>query len=91
MGKDLLRPGRCYNVRRTASDEYTMSLPMPTDEQGMTARACPEPDCAPGYFKIGFGTGVEDPDYDRCYCPYCGQEEVQADFLVGPNGPNVHI
>lgn len=82
MGKDLLPPGGRYNVRRTASDEYTMSLPMPTDDQGMTARACPEPDCAPGYFKIRFGTGVEDPDYDRCYCPYCGREGVQADFLT---------
>ena len=56
MGRDLLRPGGRYNVRRTASDEYTMNLPMPTDEQGMTARACPEPDCTPGYFKIRFGT-----------------------------------
>ena len=68
-----------------------MSLPMPTDEQGMTARACPEPGCAPGYFKIRFGTGVEDPDYDRCSRPYCGREGAQADFLIGANGPNVHI
>ena len=82
MGKDLLRPGGRYNIRRTGSDEYRMSLPMPTDEQGMTARECPEPDCAPGYFKIRFGTGVEDPDYDRCYCPYCGREGDQADFLT---------
>ena len=40
------------NVRRTGHDEYTMSLPMPADELGMTARECPEPSCAPGYFKI---------------------------------------
>ena len=38
MGNDLLRPGGRYNVKRTGSDRYAMSLPMPTDEQGMTAR-----------------------------------------------------
>jgi hypothetical protein len=57
-----------------------MSLPMPTDEHGMTARECPEPGCAPGYFKITFGTGVDDPDYDRCYCPYCRHQADQGDF-----------
>ena len=30
-----------------------MSLPMPTDERGMTARACTEPDCAPGRTSAG--------------------------------------
>ena len=38
MGKDLLRPGGRYNVRRTGHNQYTMSLPMPADELGMTAR-----------------------------------------------------
>ena len=80
MKDELFRSGGRYNVRRTGHDEYTTSLPMPTDEQGMTARECPEPECAPGYFKITFGTGVEDPDYDRCYCPYCRREGDQSDF-----------
>lgn len=80
MGEDFLRPGGRYNVRRTGRDEYTMSVSMPADELGMTARECPEADCAPGYFKIKFGTGVAEPGYDRCYCPYCRREGHQADF-----------
>lgn len=82
MGKDLLQPGGRYNVRRTGHDEYSMSLPMPADELGMTARECPESGCAPGYFKIKFGTGVDEPGYARCYCPYCGREGNQGDFLT---------
>lgn len=82
MGNDLLRPGGRYNVRRTARDEYTMSIPMPADDLGMTARECPELGCAPGYFKIKLGTGVVEPGYERCYCPYCGREGEQGDFLT---------
>lgn len=82
MGNDLLRPGGRYNVRRTGHDEYTMSIPMPADDLGMTARECPEPECAPGYFKIKLGTGVVEPGYERCYCPYCGREGEQGDFLT---------
>ena len=82
MGKDFLRLGGRYNVRRTRGEEYTMSLPIPVDEQDMTARECPEQNCAPGYFKIKFGTGVDEPDYDRCYCPYCGWEGDQRNFLT---------
>ena len=82
MKYELLRPGGRYNAQRTGRDEYTMSLPMPGDEQGMTARECPEPDCAPGFFKITFGTGVDDLDYDRCYCPYCRWDGDQGDFLT---------
>ncbi len=80
MGRDFLRPGGHYNVRRTGRDEYTMSVAMPADELGMTARECPEPGCAPGYFKIKFGTGVAEPGYERCYCPYCRREGEQGDF-----------
>ncbi len=31
---------------------------------------------------MSLATGVEDPDYDRCYCPYCGWEGTQAEFLT---------
>jgi len=82
MGKDLLRPGGRYNVRRTGHDQYTMTLPMPADELGMTARECPDTGCAPGYFKIKLGTGVVEPGYECCYCPYCGHEGEQGNFLT---------
>jgi hypothetical protein len=59
-----------------------MSLPMPSDEQGMTARECPTSECAPGYFKVRMGTGVTEPGYDACYCPYCGHQGDQGDFLT---------
>ena len=82
MGKDLFRTGGPYNIKRESGDNYIMSLPLPTDEQGMVARECPEPDCAPGYFKIRPGTGVADPGCDRCYCPYCRSEGEQGNFLT---------
>ncbi len=84
MKHELLSRGGRYNVRRTGRDEYTMDLPMPSDEQGMTARECPEPACAPGHFKIVFGTGIDDPNYDECYCPYCHREGDQSDFQTSP-------
>jgi hypothetical protein len=59
-----------------------MSLPMPADEHGMAARECPAANCAPGYFKIVFGTGIGEPGYDRCYCPYCRWDGDQGNFLT---------
>lgn len=46
------------------------SISVPVDQDGMTARECPNDDCD-GYFKIQLGTGLTGKDLP-CYCAYCG-------------------
>lgn len=82
MANDLFRPGGRYNIRRGGGNEFTMSVPLPVDEQGMTARECPHSDCAPGYFKVRPGTGVTEPSNARCWCPYCGSDGEKGDFTT---------
>jgi hypothetical protein len=47
-----------------------IKISIPTDENGLTGRECPNPDCL-GYFKIKFGTGLKGENLP-CHCPYCG-------------------
>jgi hypothetical protein len=47
-----------------------MAIPIPSDEDGLTGRECPNPECL-GYFKIEFGTGLKGKNLP-CHCPYCG-------------------
>lgn len=56
-------------------------IPLPTDEHGRIARECPEPDCAPGYFKVKSGTGIVDGQ-TTAYCPYCRHEAPPDDFTT---------
>lgn len=58
-------------------DETTISVNVPTDDDGYTGRECPNEDCL-GYFKITFGTGL--PDATACVCPYCGTTEEHDQF-----------
>jgi hypothetical protein len=51
---------------------------MPTDENGLTGRECPNPDCL-GYFKVEFGTGLQEEDLP-CHCPYCGHTASHNEF-----------
>lgn len=55
------------NLRRLGN---RISIPIPTDDEGMTGRECPEAKCE-GYFKVQFGTGLTGPNLP-CHCPYCG-------------------
>jgi len=55
------------NLRRLGNN---ISIPIPTDEDGLTGRECPEPSCE-GYFKVQFGTGLKGENVP-CHCPYCG-------------------
>lgn len=50
--------------------ENGMKISMPTDENGLTGRECPNPECL-GTFKIKFGTGLKGENLP-CHCPYCG-------------------
>ncbi|HEC36332.1 MAG TPA: hypothetical protein ENI39_07345 [Anaerolineae bacterium] len=53
--------------------EDRMTIPIPTDEDGLTGRECPSVECL-GYFKIKFGTGLKGENFENlpCHCPYCG-------------------
>ncbi|MCJ7668370.1 MAG: hypothetical protein MUP04_08860 [Anaerolineae bacterium] len=44
-----------------------ISVPLPTDENGMIGRECPNPECGQ-YFKLKPGTGLQTSE---CICPYC--------------------
>ncbi len=55
-----------------------MTVAMPTDEDGLTGRECPNPTCL-GYFKIKFGTGLKGEGLP-CHCPYCGHTEGHDHF-----------
>lgn len=78
MFADRSSTGGC--VERTIMGD-TISISLPTDENGLTGRECPQPDCE-GYYKIKFGTGIKVPDYDKCFCPYCGYEGTQNQFFT---------
>jgi hypothetical protein len=63
------------HLQRLASG---FQVSMPTDENGLTGRQCPNPGCS-GYFKIKFGTGLRGEDLP-CHCPYCGHTAGQDQF-----------
>lgn len=58
--------------------EGGIRISIPTDEDGLVGRECPNPDCL-GYFKIKPGTGLAGEDLP-CHCPYCGETEGQDHF-----------
>ena len=47
-----------------------ISVRIPADEDGLTGRECPVPECL-GLFKIQLGTGLKGENLP-CHCPYCG-------------------
>jgi uncharacterized Zn finger protein (UPF0148 family) len=53
-----------------------IKVSLPTDENGMTGRECPE--CS-SYFKIKGGTGLPT---DNCLCPYCGYKANYSEFTT---------
>lgn len=57
----------------------TISIDLPTDENGFTGRECPNENCL-GYFKIVFGTGL--PGVTACVCPYCGKKDEHDRFAT---------
>jgi len=60
---------------------FEIPISLPTDEDGLTGRECPQSECE-GYFKIKIGTGILEPDYEICYCPYCGHVGKQDEFFT---------
>ena len=57
-------------------DTTTVTVTIPTDEQGLLGRECPDDDCG-RYFKLKPGTGLPDVDTG---CPYCETRGDAQDF-----------
>ncbi len=81
MRSKLFREGGPYKIKQTGTDKYSMSIPMPTDEDGRVARECPAGDCSPGYFKVKNGTGIVGGQ-TVAYCPYCRREAEPNDYTT---------
>ena len=79
MSGDLYKEGGPLNVRKTGTDQFTMTIPIPKDGAGRIGRECPSDTCSPGYFKVKGGTGIVE-NHINAYCPYCRQRSAPSDF-----------
>ena len=78
---EFFEEGGEFNLRRTGPDEFRMSVPFPSDEDGLTGRQCPDEGCSPAYFKVKLGTGIT-AEQTTAYCPYCRRLGEPGDFLT---------
>jgi len=76
----LFREGGPHRIKRVGHEKYEMSITLPADEDGRTARACPEPECAPGFFKVRCGTGLT--GQAEAFCPYCRHATEPNGFMT---------
>jgi hypothetical protein len=81
MRSNLFREGGQYKIQRTGTDNYTMTVPLPTDAEGRLGRECPSDACSPGYFKVKGGTGIVGGQ-TVVYCPYCRGEAEPSDYTT---------
>src|SRR5436190_15855739 len=78
MSYEIFREGGPLKTKRTGHDRYEMSVSLPKDADGRTARECPDEGCSPGYFKVTGGTGLKGQTV--AYCPYCQRAAEPSDF-----------
>src|SRR2546429_6003075 len=57
-------------------EQKTISVTMPTDEDGLVGRECPS--CGM-YFKLKSGTGLPTT---QCSCPYCNYRDESNEFMT---------
>lgn len=81
MSDELFREGGPLNIKKTGSDQYSMNISLPPDEDGRMARECPREMCSPGYFKVRGGTGITEGQ-EFAFCPYCGSKADPGDFIT---------
>jgi hypothetical protein len=77
----LFEEGGPHNVRYIGNDQFEMRIKMPTDEDGLVGRECPNAICSPAYFKVKPGTGIA-VNQDVAYCPYCMHAGEPSSFLT---------
>ena len=81
MRNGIFGEGGPHKIKRSGQDEYTMSVRIPTDTDGLVGRECPNSSCSPGYFKVKLGTGITD-GHVEAYCPYCRQADEPSGFMT---------
>lgn len=59
------------------SDEIRLTITLPTDDEGMIGRECPQ---CKGYFKLKLGTGLS--GVETCTCPYCEHTDDSDEFIT---------
>jgi hypothetical protein len=52
MEIDVFQEGGEFQTKKLGNESYSMSITLPTDDDGRLARKCPNEDCSPGYFKV---------------------------------------
>ena len=81
MSRKLFQAGGPLNMEDLGGDQSRASITLPHDEDGRTARACPDEDCLPGTFKVKPGTGITGGQA-LAYCPYCRHAEAPEQFAT---------
>jgi uncharacterized Zn finger protein (UPF0148 family) len=81
MREGVFREGGQHKIVRTGSNEYTMSIQIPTDADGLIGRECPDSSCSPGYFKVKLGTGITEGQLEA-FCPYCRHAGEPSAFMT---------
>jgi hypothetical protein len=81
MSKGILKEGGPHNIQQVGENQYSVSVSMPSDENGRTARECLSEECSPGYFKVTPGTGITGGQ-PSAFCPYCRHEAEPSDFMT---------
>jgi hypothetical protein len=79
MSFKLFEEGGPLQAKKTGQDQYSMTVSIPKDEDGRSARECPNQECSPGYFKVKPGTGITGGQ-TIAYCPYCRKSEKPSGF-----------
>jgi len=81
MSNEIFRNGGPLRAKRIGQETYEMRVNIPSDEQGMVGRECPDSNCSPAYFKVKPGTGIIEDQVDA-YCPYCMTKADPRDFIT---------
>jgi len=81
LSNELFREGGPLNIKKTGSDQYSMNIALPTNEDGRMARECQNEKCSPGYFKVRSGTGITEGQ-EFAFCPYCRSQAAPGDFVT---------
>lgn len=81
MTRKLFSEGGPHRIKSKGNDQYSMSISIPTDDDGRMARECPDEGCSPGYFKVKLGTGLT-AGQENAYCPYCKHRAKPSDFTT---------
>lgn len=81
MSDELIKTGGKHKVKRVGKDQYSFSIEIPRDRDGLMGRECADENCSPAYFKVKPGTGITE-DHEQAFCPYCGVSAEPDDFVT---------